>query len=474
MKKIKNGLKKKMPVWARLGMIFGIVLVLGFGGWSGYQTYAARQIATTQPAVVQTSTARRGDLVLYASGTGTLIPATDVTFGFGTSGQVALINVKVGDEVIAGDILAELANATLQSSYEQARRNLAEITSPASIAKARQDVVSADENLQTAQTERSYLNGGYSQALIDNAYAEMVLADVNLTKAQERFDQVATLPVGDSRYASAYTALYNAQNTYAAKKRIYVLYDSYTATLNDIEMGDANVALAQALLNEANHYLAALTAGEVPENATGANLAKLQQAQLALESAQANLNDTLLVAPISGTVMSFDFNVGDVVGSNVTITIADLEQPYTFEVYLDESDWAMVQVGYPVEVTFDLIPDQVFPGKVLEVNPGLMQVGNSNAVRCIVRLEAPIKAILPSGTSATMDVIGGSATQAVLIPVDALREVGDGQYTVFVMQNGEPKLRVVEVGIKDLVSAEIISGLQAGDVVTTGIVETNQ
>jgi RND family efflux transporter MFP subunit len=450
------------------------VLVLAWGGWTGYQSYSTRQVATAAPAAVQTSTARRGDLVLYASGTGTLIPAADVTFGFGTSGQVALVNVQVGDKVQAGDVLAELANATVQLSYEQARRNLAEIMSPASIAKAQQDVVTADENLITAQIERNYLNGGYSQALINNAYSEMVLADVNLSKAQERFDQVATLSVGDSRYASAYTALYDAQNAYDSKKRLYVLYDSYSATSNDIAMADANIALAQAMLDEANYYLAALTGAEVPENATGTNLAKLQQAQESLVNAKTNLNDTLLVAPINGTVMSFDFGLGDVVNSNTNITIADLEQPYYFEVYLDESDWAMVQVGYPVEATFDLIPDQIFPGKVMEVNPGLMKVGNSSAVRCIIRLDTPIKATMPSGTSMTVDVIGGTATQAILIPVDALREIDDGQYTVFVMQNGEPKLRVVKVGIKDLVSAEIISGLEAGEVVTTGIVETNQ
>jgi HlyD family secretion protein len=473
MTNMKNGFKK-MPLMARLLIVLGIVFALGWGGWTGYQNYATRQVATATPAAIQTSTARRGDLVLYASGTGTLIPAADVTFGFGTSGQVALVNVKVGDKVQSGDVLAELANATVQLSYEQARRNLAEITSPASIAKAQQDLVTADENLQTVQIERNYLDGGYSQALINNAYAEMILAEANLTKAQDRFDQVATLPVADSRYAGAYAALYDAQSAYDAKNRIYVLYAGYTATPNDIAMADANVALAQALLDEATYYLAALTGAEVPDNATGANLAKLQEAQQSLDSAQANLNDTLLVAPISGTVMSFDIGVGDVVGSNATITIADLEQPYYLEVYLDESDWAMVQVDYAVEVIFDVIPDQIFPGKVLEVNPGLMQVGNSNAVRCIVRLDTPIKAIMPSGTSATVDVIGGTAIQAILIPVDALRQVGDGQYTVFVMQNGEPKLRLVEVGIKDLVSAEIISGLESGDVVTTGIVETNQ
>jgi hypothetical protein len=49
-----------------------------------------------------------------------------------------------------------------------------------------------------------------------------------------------------------------------------------------------------------------------------------------------------------------------------------------------------------------------------------------------------------------------------------LHPAGD-QFTVFVMENGKPVLHVVEVGIQDQVSAEIKSGLQAGDVVTTGI-----
>jgi hypothetical protein len=40
------------------------------------------------------------------------------------------------------------------------------------------------------------------------------------------------------------------------------------------------------------------------------------------------------------------------------------------------------------------------------------------------------------------------------------------------MENGKPRLRVVEVGLKDLTKAEIISGLNAGDTVTTGVVKT--
>ncbi len=59
-----------------------------------------------------------------------------------------------------------------------------------------------------------------------------------------------------------------------------------------------------------------------------------------------------------------------------------------------------------------------------------------------------------------------------MVPVEALRELAPGQYAVFIMVDGEPTLRVVEVGLIDFTSAEIVSGLEKGDVVSTGIVDT--
>jgi len=54
-----------------------------------------------------------------------------------------------------------------------------------------------------------------------------------------------------------------------------------------------------------------------------------------------------------------------------------------------------------------------------------------------------------------------------------VRDLGDGTYAVFVVENGQPVLRVVTIGITDLTYVEITSGLSAGETVTTGIVETN-
>jgi HlyD family secretion protein len=81
---------------------------------------------------------------------------------------------------------------------------------------------------------------------------------------------------------------------------------------------------------------------------------------------------------------------------------------------------------------------------------------------------------LPVGVEASIDVISGQASNAVLIPVEALHSLSDGSYTVFVMTNGKPALRSVTVGLKDDTYAEIESGLKAGEVVTTGVVETKQ
>jgi hypothetical protein len=61
----------------------------------------------------------------------------------------------------------------------------------------------------------------------------------------------------------------------------------------------------------------------------------------------------------------------------------------------------------------------------------------------------------------------------LLVPVQALRELGEDQYAVFVVRpggaaDGELEMRVVEVGLRDYVNAEIRSGVQRGEVVSTG------
>ena len=83
----------------------------------------------------------------------------------------------------------------------------------------------------------------------------------------------------------------------------------YVARPSDVTIAEARAELSldRATLDEAQTYLAALKGEAVPDNATGSNLIILKDAQFSVQSAEDELTATKLIAPISGTVMSLDF-----------------------------------------------------------------------------------------------------------------------------------------------------------------------
>jgi multidrug efflux pump subunit AcrA (membrane-fusion protein) len=95
---------------------------------------------------------------------------------------------------------------------------------------------------------------------------------------------------------------------------------------------------------------------------------------------------------------------------------------------------------------------------------------NTTAVRALASIDLsahPFKVL--SGMNAELEVVAGEARNALLVPVDALRELAVDQYAVFVIQpDGQQVLRPVQVGLKDLVNAEILSGVQEGETISLG------
>jgi len=198
----------------------------------------------------------------------------------------------------------------------------------------------------------------------------------------------------------------------------------------------------------------------------------LEQARLDLQTARQDLEQATLTAPFDGTIMAITAAVGEQASSDL-ITVADLTRPL-LEVYVDESDMTNMKVGYAANIEFDALPGELYTGEVTQVDPGLTSSMGMTTVRGLVALDVdalPEGTTLPTGMSATVDIIAGSAKNAVLVPVEALRELDEDEYAVFVVTDGEPRLRVVQVGLIDVTYAEIVSGLEAGEVVTTGLVE---
>ncbi len=478
---------QKLPgkaVWIALS----IVVALAAGGFSYYR-FVHQTGQSTTSSTLQTAAVRQGDLVLYASGTGTLVSENEVDLAFGTSGQVTQVLVKVGDQVQAGDVLAQVDDTDAQVTYTETNRALVDLTDISAVASAQENMATAALDLQDAINHLEYLISPTvyywegqvadaeqavkeAQAAADAAPSSQEALDA-LKRAQEKLaffkDNLASAQV---RYEKYYVPQNFTVKTFNKTSRKMESYVSAPSEYDILEARSA-VTVAQASLQEYKNLYTALTGGEVPEDATGTSLTALANAKIALKSAQHTLDGTRIVAPFSGTVMAVDTRVGDTVTSSTTvITLADLSHPY-LEVYLDTSDWSLIKAGEPVEVTFDMLPDQTYSGTVTSIDPGLYTESNSSVVRAYVELDATQADFnIPLGASAAADVIGGQAREAVLVPVAALHKAGDG-YAVFVMENGKPVLRTIEVGIQDANYAEVKSGLQVGETVTTGLAETS-
>ncbi len=110
------------------------------------------------------------------------------------------------------------------------------------------------------------------------------------------------------------------------------MVDTYLEpTADQVDAAWLEVDVAELALQDAGDYLKALEAGpdaEIETVVTNANsdLGKLSKARLDLEAAQSALDDTLLTAPISGTVTSLNANVGQTVSTASILTIETLDQ----------------------------------------------------------------------------------------------------------------------------------------------------
>jgi multidrug efflux pump subunit AcrA (membrane-fusion protein) len=121
-----------------------IVLVLAIGGGAYYYVNAQQAAAaavTAKQATIQTATARTGNIILRASGTGTLVAASESNLGFQTSGTLTTLNVQVGSQVKAGDLIAQLDSSNQQLALSQAQQALNELTSASAIATAQQALI---------------------------------------------------------------------------------------------------------------------------------------------------------------------------------------------------------------------------------------------------------------------------------------------------------------------------------------------
>ena len=450
-------------IWISLAVLS--LLALAGGGYWAWTRYLARP-GTPQAPAMQTATVRRGDIVLTADGTGNLLPSAEKSLTFRVSGTLAEVKVKVGDRVKAGDVLARLETLTFDNAIRDATYTLEQarlaLQKAQRKAESGTDLAAAWRNVESARLSLIGAQGSYSSTLLSSTVIELQKAkfwnDYWQSDLGDKWLRLQENPNSDSRLIQ-----YEEAGTRAAEANANYLRIQQDAANN------LNAA-QRSLLSAQQAYQSALESYTDLKESTPVKDAELAvlQAETKLTQAQMDLANATLTASMDGTVTALTLEAGNSAGST-SVTLADLDAPRV-RFWVEEADLGSVLVGNKVNLTFESLPERTFTGKIVRVDPALVSVGNTQAVQAWASVDRPAQPTqFFSNMTVEVEVIAHETRNALLVPVQTVRELAPGQTAVFVVKSdGKLELRLVQVGLQDFVNAEILTGVNPGELVSQG------
>ena len=254
----------------------------------------------------------------------------------------------------------------------------------------------------------------------------------------------------------------------------------YKTTLDrNLQMQKEGVVSKQALDDANRDYLAALTRRDASRAQIGVDTAKLKQAKAQVMQSEASLKQleeqlsyTTIIAPMDGTILSRDVEIGDavssilVLGSTATLifTEGDTSQVYV-QGKVDEADIAHVYMNQPARIKVESFRDRVFNGKVTKIAPLGVEKDNVTTFEVRVSIDNPggeLKANMTANAEILLDEHKGVLT----VPENAVMYDPQKNATIEIPDKGrkEGKRKLtVKVGLSNGSVTEILSGLKEGD-----------
>ncbi len=272
-------------------------------------------------------------------------------------------------------------------------------------------------------------------------------------------------------------------------------------------------------------YDAARTQYDISKARSNSDWHGVERAKASLREARDQFNYTTITSPIDGTITVLNAEIGEIVmigtmnnPGTVIMTVSDLSA-IEVEIEVDETDIAQVEIGQPVKIELDALPDTTFKGEVIEIGNSaqVSGYGSSDQVTnfLVTVLMKEIDPEIRPGMSATCDITTAEAVDVLNIPIGAVvlrdekdvrKDVGgdkkspaakeddggahaaDGEAAkaadekpkskkkvkpkelqgVFVIKDDVAHFVEVTTGIADQQNIQVKSGLEEGDEIVTG------
>jgi len=498
--KIPKFLKRKRNIW--IIIILVVVVIIGF-------LIFGRGKNTSS---IQAGLVIKQNLQETVLSTGQVVSATDLALSFQASGIVRQISVKEGDKVYQGQVLAALnqssALATLTSArgaLAQAQANYNKLVNGATqneIQVLQNAVASARVNLSNSyDSALTTLNNSYTA--IYNAYSNVVTlqnayffsADQqgilvqdnknninnNLISARSVIDKAnspANIDLAMSSLNNYLNGVFNSlqivrdqcdQGSYynsvssTSKGTIDTQKTAVSTAISSLNTLQSSIASYKISLQTAEDNLVAKQADPRQEDIDLAS-AQILSAQGQVDSAQAVVNNSVIIAPASGTITQVDIKVGELASpAKEVMILQDVGNLHT-EANVSEANVASLEVGQLIDYTFDALgPDQHFAGKVLTINPASTIVSGVVDYKVTGSLDNVPK--IKPGMTANMTILVAEKSDALAVPSTAIINKDNKQF-VRVIDNSKNKTYhevQVQTGLQaDGGLVEIISGLNNG------------
>lgn len=291
----------------------------------------------------------------------------------------------------------------------------------------------------------------------DRVHAGDVLVTLDARDVLEHTQQArASALAAEKALAQAHTerSAVDAEHRLAAawNKRIIALHARNSATDQERDEADARLAGAAA-------RVAAAQAGiEVAE-------ANLASARSALGGAVATESYTTIRAPFDGLITERLIDPGNLVAPGVPLVRIESDGARQVLVRVDEARAGYVHPGDTVEVAIDGVGEPALEKAIEGVVVEVARAVGSDQRAFTVKVAVPATVTVRSGTFARV-VFRGAPRRALLVPPNAIHRSGQVS-SVYVVQDGVARLRLVQAGPSSAAGIEILAGLDVGESIVT-------
>ncbi len=375
-------------------------------------------------------TVKRGEVKNVIEATGIIKPqvGAKVKVGARISGTVVEENVKVGDRVKKGDLIAVIDNRELKAELERAKANLREI-----------------EETYPKRIESQQLKVKSAKAELESATARLNAERENLKLKKWEFERQKKL------FSIGYTT---EEKFKKAKRELALAESSYKEALENLKKAKLNLKIQERELERLK--------SEFKE--------RLKEAKERLKQAKIRYSYSFIYAPIDGIISYVSTQKGETVVAGLNapqfVTILD---PKRLEnrIYVDETEIGKVKKGMTVEFSVDAYRNEVFKAKVVEIYPEPV-IRNNVVYYIVVARGFKNPQLLKPEMTTHNRIIAGVKKNVLVLPNSAVKWK-NGRYVVYKVTGNGVKEVPVEVGWSDDRFTEIISGLNEGDKVAVSL-----